>query len=136
MCFRGISGPHCAGADADDEKPRRSGRESVIKRWEGWLDGRDMWRQVLDQLEATMNPANFDTWLRPTRVIGSEDGALIIGCPTTYVKEWLETRLLPSIKKAMGEVDAPPVQLRFRVSDSFPSQRPRTRRGATTGKHF
>lgn len=96
------------------------------------MDGREVWRQVLARLEGSMKPANFDTWLRPTRVIGEENGELIIGCPTTYVKEWVETRLLPSVKKAMAEVDAPPLQLRFRVSEP-PSQRPRTRRAGTHG---
>ncbi|HEV3313180.1 MAG TPA: chromosomal replication initiator protein DnaA, partial [Chloroflexota bacterium] len=95
-----------------------------------WVEGRDLWRQVLAHLETTMNPANFNTWLRPTRVIGEEGGALIVGCPTTYVKEWLETRLLPSVKKAMVELDLPSRQVRFRVSDPFPSPRPRTRRGS------
>lgn len=97
------------------------------------MDGRETWRQVLARLETSMNPANFDTWLRPTRVIGEEDGTLIIGCPTTYVKEWLETRLLPSIKKAMRDIDSPPVQLRFQVSDAFAPQRVRSRRVASIG---
>jgi chromosomal replication initiator protein len=97
------------------------------------MDGRDTWRQVLAQLEGSMKPANFDTWLRPTRVIGQENGELIIGCPTTYVKEWLETRLLPSIKKAMSDVEAPPLQIRFRVSDTLPSQRPGSRRTGAGG---
>lgn len=92
------------------------------------LEGRELWRQVLARLEASMKPANFDTWLRPTRVIGEEEGELIIGCPSTYVKEWLETRLLPSIKKAMRENGAEPVRLRFQVSDAFPPRRGRSRR--------
>src|SRR5579884_2718764 len=91
------------------------------------MDAREVWRQTLARLESSMNPANFDTWLRPTRVIGEEDGAILIGCPTTYVKEWLETRLLPSIKKSMNEVGAAPVEIRFRVADTFTPPRPRTR---------
>ena len=83
-----------------------------------------------------MNPANFDTWLRPTRVIGEEDGALVIGCPTTYVKEWLETRLLPSIKKALGEIGSANVQLRFRVSETIPAQRSRRRGTGTDARGF
>ncbi len=100
------------------------------------MEGREVWRLVLANLERSMNPANFDTWLRPTRVIGEEDGALIIGCPTTYVKEWLETRLLPSIKKAMSQVGSPQRELRFRVSDTPQAakrQRRTTVRGGTPG---
>jgi chromosomal replication initiator protein len=97
------------------------------------VDGRETWRLVLAELEQSMKPANFDTWMRPTRVIGEEDGDLIIGCPSTYVKEWIETRLVPSIKKALNDIGAPSRQLRFRVSDTFPSQRPRTRRAGSAG---
>ncbi len=90
------------------------------------LDGREAWHEVLANLEGSMKPANFETWLRPTRVIGEEDGALIIACPSTYVKEWIETRLLPSIRKALVEVGAPNFQLRFRVTETLTQP---TRRG-------
>jgi len=92
------------------------------------VDGREAWRQVLGRLEADMKPANFETWLRPTRVMGEEDGVLIIGCPNTYVKEWIETRLQPSIKKALADVNAPPYQLRFRVTESLAPAARRPRR--------
>lgn len=102
----------------------------------GNLDGRELWHRVLTHMEGSMNPANFDTWLRPTRVIGQEEGALVIGCPTTYVKEWLETRLLPSIKKAMTEINAPATRLCFRVSETIPAQRSRKRAARGAGPGF
>jgi chromosomal replication initiator protein len=84
------------------------------------VDGHDMWRKVLTHLETTMSPANFNTWLRPTRVLREEDGSLVIGCANTYAKEWLEQRLLPTIRKAIHDLGYPEVKLHFRVFEESP----------------
>lgn len=84
------------------------------------MEGREIWRQVLAHLEAGMTPANFDTWLRPTRVLRFDDRQLTVGCPNTYAKEWLEQRLLASIRKALQDLGLAPLELHFRVVSEVP----------------
>src|SRR5437588_6391974 len=62
-----------------------------------------------------MAPANFDTWLRPTRGVECSAGVLTVGVPTTYGREWLEQRLSPVIRKTLAQVGRPELEVRFQV---------------------
>jgi chromosomal replication initiator protein len=62
-----------------------------------------------------MPPANFDTWLRPTRGIDCDRGVLLVGVPTTYGREWLEQRLSTVIKRTLAQVGRPELDIRFQV---------------------
>src|SRR5579875_3181942 len=77
-----------------------------------------------------MAPANFDTWLRPTRGIDLTDDILLVGVPTTYGREWLEQRLSPVIKKTLSEAGWPAIDVRFRVMSELVERNGR-RRGRT-----
>ena len=62
-----------------------------------------------------MPPANFDTWLRPTRGIGCENNVLLVGVPTTYGREWLEQRLSSVLHRTLRELGRGELELRFQV---------------------
>jgi chromosomal replication initiator protein len=79
------------------------------------LEAQAVWRSVLSSLQSSMAPANFDTWLRPTRGVECSAGVLTVGVPTTYGREWLEQRLSPVIRKTLGEVGRPELDVRFQV---------------------
>lgn len=76
-----------------------------------------------------MAPANFDTWLRPTRGVEYSDSVLLVGVPTTYGREWLEQRLAAVIKKTLSEVGYPELNVRFRVMSELASDPSGRRRG-------
>lgn len=79
-----------------------------------------------------MAPANFDTWLRPTRGIELTEGVLWVGVPTTYSREWLEQRLSPVIRKTLSEVGNPGLDVRFRVMSELAERSNGRRRGRAT----
>ena len=94
------------------------------------MEAQTVWRSVLARLQDTMAPANFDTWLRPTRGIDLTDDILLVGVPTTYGREWLEQRLSPVIKKTLSEAGWPAIDVRFRVMSELVERNGR-RRGRT-----
>lgn len=95
------------------------------------MEAQAVWRSVLSHLQRTMAPANFDTWLRPTRGVDLSDGVLWVGVPTTYSREWLEQRLAAVIRKTLSEVGNPGLEVRFRVMSEL-ADRATTRRRART----
>ena len=97
------------------------------------MEAQAVWRSVLSSLQGTMAPANFDTWLRPTRGVDLADGVLWVGVPSTYIREWLETRLSPVIRKTLTEVGHPGVDVRFRVMSELADRVNGRRRGRSTG---
>ncbi|HEX8919680.1 MAG TPA: chromosomal replication initiator protein DnaA [Chloroflexota bacterium] len=103
------------------------------------MEAQTVWRSVLSHLQSNMAPANFDTWLRPTRGVELDEGLLWVGVPTTYTREWLEQRLSPVIRRTLVEVGRPGLDVRFRVMselDDRASGRRRARAPGATGAFF
>ncbi|MBI5877074.1 MAG: chromosomal replication initiator protein DnaA [Chloroflexi bacterium] len=78
-----------------------------------------IWRAVLGELQMQMPRATFETWVKNTTVVSYEDGAFVIGVPNTYAVEWLENRLMGTIKRSAANVMRRSVDLRFIVKPSI-----------------
>ncbi len=80
------------------------------------------WQTTLGELQLQLTKATFDTWLKNTRVISSEDGTFVIGVRNGYAKDWLENRLLTLVKRTLTRVANHAVDIKFTVySASSPS---------------
>jgi chromosomal replication initiator protein len=60
-----------------------------------------VWQAALGELQLQMTRATFDTWLRDARFIGHEDGTYVIGVPTAYIKDWLDSRMRSTINRTL-----------------------------------
>ncbi len=74
-----------------------------------------LWQAALDELSMTLQRSTFDTWLRDTAVLAYEDGEFIIGTPSPYARDWLQTRLRPRIKEVLARMARRTVDVRFCV---------------------
>lgn len=75
------------------------------------------WQSVLGQLQMEMPRASFDTWVRDTKAVSLEDGALIVGVRNAYAKDWLESRLESTVNRLLvGILGAGNVQVQFVVA--------------------
>lgn len=83
------------------------------------LNAHQVWKAVLGELQMQMPRATFDTWVKNTSVVSYEDGAFVIGVPNTYAVEWLENRLLGTIKRSVTTIMRRSVNLRFVVKPSI-----------------
>ncbi len=60
-----------------------------------------LWQAALGELQLQMTRATFDTWLRGSRVVACEDGALTLYVRHAYAVDWLQNRLLATIKRVL-----------------------------------
>ena len=80
-----------------------------------------LWQTTLDQLKLQMTQATYDSWVRDTCVVSGDisgdgnDISLIIGVKNAFAKDWLENRLLPTIKRTVTSILERPVDIRFVV---------------------
>jgi len=63
-----------------------------------------------------MTQATFDTWLRGSRLLKHEDDVFVIGVKSGYAKDWLENRLLATIRRTLARLVGRTVDVRFVVS--------------------
>ena len=71
------------------------------------------WEAALGQLQLDLPRASFDTWVRDTELLTYEDGTLVVGVQNPYARDWLEDRLLASVKKILAGLMGRTVEVRF-----------------------
>ncbi|HEX2697323.1 MAG TPA: chromosomal replication initiator protein DnaA [Anaerolineales bacterium] len=59
------------------------------------------WQSVLGQLQMEMPKASFDTWVRNTRPMAFENGAITVSVPNAYARDWLESRLASTVSRLL-----------------------------------
>ena len=74
-----------------------------------------IWSAALGELQLQMTQATFDTWLRDSRLLKHEDGAFVIGVKSGYAKDWLEHRLLATIKRTLARLTGQTIEVKFIV---------------------
>ncbi len=79
------------------------------------MDAHRIWQAAQGKLQLQMTRATYDTWLKGTFAVSYEDGLLIVGTENPYAKEWLENRLLGTIKRTLAGILGHTVEIRFIV---------------------
>jgi len=82
------------------------------------MNSDQIWSAALGELQLQMTQATFDTWLRDSRLLKNEGSLLVIGVKSGYAKDWLENRLLSTIKRTLTRLTGRTVDVRFMVWDA------------------
>jgi len=56
------------------------------------LDYKQLWENVLVNIELSISKANFSTWFKDTHISREEDSIIYVGVPNEFVKDWLYTK--------------------------------------------
>src|SRR5688572_4179614 len=80
------------------------------------MDAKQVWRAALGELQVTLSPANFETWLRDTALVEVDDTRFRISVPNGFAKDWLESRYRSLISQTLGRIVGYGVQVDFVVS--------------------
>ncbi|GAB2717220.1 chromosomal replication initiator protein DnaA [Paenibacillus thermoaerophilus] len=75
----------------------------------------ELWQQVLSVIQTKLAKPSFDTWLKPTRAVELTGDVLTIAAPTTFAKEWLESRYTKLITASVYETFSRHLNVRFVV---------------------
>jgi chromosomal replication initiator protein len=86
------------------------------------------WQIALDQLQLQMTRATFDTWVKGTHIVSSEDNnnTWVIGTKSAYAKDWLENRLINTISRTVANVWGHPIDIHFVVGTEALAEPQRT----------
>ena len=80
------------------------------------MDAKQVWRAALGELQVSLSPANFETWLRDTYLVEVDDQRFRISVPNGFAKDWLESRYRPLISQTLARVVGYSVQVEFVVT--------------------
>ncbi len=76
------------------------------------------WQAVLSELQTEMPKASFDTWVGDTRALSLDNGALTVGTPNAYARDWLESRLASTVSRLLVGILESNVAVNFVVTQA------------------
>jgi chromosomal replication initiator protein len=79
------------------------------------MDAKHVWRAALGELQVSLSPANFETWLKETQLVDVDDSRFRISAPNGFARDWLETRYRSLISQTLARVVGYSVQVEFVV---------------------
>src|SRR3954468_1392760 len=79
------------------------------------MDAKQVWRAALGELQVSLSPANFETWLRDTALADVDDNRFRIAVPNGFAKDWLESRYRSLISQTLARLVGYSVQVEFFV---------------------
>jgi len=82
------------------------------------MDAKQVWRAVLGELQVSLSPANFETWLKDTSLTEIDENRFRIAAPNGFARDWLDNRYRPLISQALTRVVGGSVQVDFVVADA------------------
>lgn len=74
-----------------------------------------IWQAALGELQLQVTKANFDTWLKDTRGTDYSNGIFTVAVPTSFIAEWLKSRLYPVVCRILSAITGQNVEVSFRV---------------------
>lgn len=83
------------------------------------MNDKELWTKVLLRLEPTINKAHFLTWFQDTAIIENENGAIKIGTPNSFARDWLANRYNLKIKQAFEEQGQQACEIEYEVHSSL-----------------
>jgi chromosomal replication initiator protein len=103
----GFSGPDRGRCYSSIEHPNAG----LIER----MDAKQVWRAALGELQVSLSPANYETWLRDTQLVDVDEQRFRIAVPNGFSKDWLETRYRSLISQTLARIVGYSVQVEFIV---------------------
>ncbi len=67
------------------------------------MDTKELWNNVLLEIESSVSKANFATWFKETKVSGFDNGVIYLSVPNTFVQEWLLKKFHQLILKLLRQ---------------------------------
>lgn len=68
-------------------------------------DNKQLWENVLVDIELSISKANFSTWFKDTGIAKNEDGLVFLSVPNEFVRDWLSNKYHRDILRALRSCD-------------------------------
>ncbi len=74
-----------------------------------------LWQETLNQLEQTLSPQHFATWIKPIRFVGIRKDMVQLEVPNRFVFDWLRDHYAQLIQDTISRIASVSYNLRFEI---------------------
>ena len=78
-----------------------------------------LWDQILQKMQQELSTSSFETWVKRTRLLTISDNKLVIGVPNKFARDWLGTRYVSTLQKAVQDTLGRPASMQFVIADNL-----------------
>ncbi|MFO7944276.1 MAG: chromosomal replication initiator protein DnaA [Anaerolineales bacterium] len=79
------------------------------------MEGTQAWQTAVSQMQIEMPKSSFDTWMKDTELISVSDGSFQIGVHNAYARDWLDSRMKPTLTSLLSGILDRSVDITFNV---------------------
>ena len=83
-----------------------------------------LWDQILQKMQQELSTSSFETWVKRTRLLTISDNKLVIGVPNKFARDWLGTRYVSTLQKAVQDTLGRPASMQFVIADNLEQMDP------------
>lgn len=65
-----------------------------------------LWQETLSQLEQTLNPQHYNTWIKPIRLVEIEKDLVRLEVPNRFILDWVREHYADIIRETMSGIGA------------------------------
>lgn len=76
---------------------------------------KDLWQKILDNLEKTLNPQHFKTWIKPLHFKGIDNGRVCLEVPNRFIHDWVRDNYTEIICKTLSDIGTD-YQVTFKIN--------------------
>ncbi|HKZ91850.1 MAG TPA: DnaA N-terminal domain-containing protein, partial [Candidatus Limnocylindrales bacterium] len=84
------------------------------------MDAKQVWRAALGELQVSLSPANYETWLKDTALVDVDGDRFCVAAPNGFAKDWLENRYRSLIAQTLARIVGYSVNVEFEVREMDP----------------
>ncbi len=81
------------------------------------MDAKQVWRAALGELQVSLSPANYETWLKDTALVDVDGDRFRVAAPNGFAKDWLENRYRSLIAQTLARIVGYSVNVEFDVRE-------------------
>ena len=74
------------------------------------------WNESVKIIKEKVSHQNFETWIKPIRLVSLEDSNVLLGVPNKFFKEWLVENYIDIISNSLSDVSGLNVNIKFIVT--------------------
>ena len=71
------------------------------------------WNEGIKIIKEKVSQQNFDTWIKPIRIVSLEDNNVLLGVPNKFFKDWLVDNYIELISNSLADISGLSVDVQF-----------------------
>jgi len=83
-----------------------------------------LWLETLTQLEQTLNPQHFTTWIKPIRLVNVDKGTVFLEVPNRFILDWIREHYSMILQDTLTSIGGVPYKIKISIGTATPEPIP------------